>query len=697
MHVLGISCFYHDSAATLLREGQVVAAAQEERFSRLKHDAAFPESAIEYCLAEAGIGGADLDLVCFYEKPLQKFDRLLETAMATAPKGAWRFARTMPEWFTSRLRVEERFRALTGFIGEFVYATHHESHGASAFLASPFTNAAILTCDGVGEWATNTIGLGQGHQVEQRVELHFPHSLGLLYSAFTQYLGFRVNNGEFKVMGLAPYGRPRFAEQILASMVDLKEDGSYRLCLDFFDFLSGESMINDDFCRFFGSQPRSPEGPFSDLYHDVAASIQSVAEEILLRQARYARETTGSEKLCMAGGVALNGVANGRLLRSGIFEEIWIQPAASDSGGSLGAALIGWHHHLGKEREPRGFNPFVGPAFDEQTIAATLAEVGLAWERRSPIEDAVAALLAKGKVVGWFQDRMEFGPRALGGRSILADARLPDMKDRINDSIKFRESFRPFAPIALLHQVETYFELDRESPYMLLVVPTAEGASSPLPATTHIDGSARVQTVDEGAPFFGVLSAFDEQTGCPVLLNTSFNRRGEPIVCTPLDACRTFLGSGLDAMAIGPFLVLRPHEKLTVAPQAAQSRRASSVELRRFGAVTAVLFGNISALNALFGPWYLAALLALPAAVFGGLALFAPLWLVGVERVLSRAGRRVAVFNSTVLVMLIYLLLLTPMGIVRRRFADPLSLRSDKGATSYWRPTLDRGDYRRMY
>jgi carbamoyltransferase len=583
-YILGISAFYHDSAACLLADGDIVAAAQEERFTRKKGDAALPINAIDYCLASAGIGWRDVTAVGFYDKPLLKFDRILETYLAVAPRGFLSFLKAGPLWLKEKLYIDRELHRALDFKNDILYAEHHESHAASAFFPSPFEEAAILTIDGVGEWATAAYGVGRGNDVELWRELHWPASLGLLYSAFTYYTGFKVNSGEYKVMGLAPYGEPRYVDLILRELVDLREDGSFTLNQRYFNYLSGLTMTSAAFHDLFGGPPREPETKLTQKAMDLARSIQVVCEEIMLRMARTVHRDTGLDQLCLAGGVALNCVANGRLLQEGPFRRIWIQPAAGDAGGALGVATLIWHRHLGRPRTVRNgrdamHGALLGPSFSDQEIEQFLLTQGAVYERLDPAELAtcVAQLLASEKVVGWFQGRMEFGPRALGARSILGDPRSRTMQAQMNIKIKFREGFRPFAPSVLRERVADYFELDTESPYMLLVAPikrqrqvpmTAEQralwgidqlnvARSDIPAVTHIDYSARIQTVtpDENPVYYDLLRAFERLTGCAVLINTSFNVRGEPIVCTPSDAYRCFMRTNLDYLALGPFLL----------------------------------------------------------------------------------------------------------------------------------------------
>lgn len=588
MRILGISAFYHDSAAALLVEGRLVAAAQEERFTRKKHDARYPENAIAYVLKEAGIEAKDVDYVAFYDKPFLKFERLLETYLHHAPKGFRSFKMAMPVWLREKLflkafligemkKLDKDFQA-----EKLLFAEHHFSHAASAYYPSPFDDAVALTLDGVGEWATTTVARGQGHELAIERELRFPHSLGLLYSAFTYYTGFKVNSGEYKLMGLAPYGEPKYAQPILDNLIDLKDDGSYRLDAQYFDYATGLKMINSKFEDLFGEPARQPESELLTQFHmDIAASIQAVTEEAVLRLARSLAKDYESRNLCLAGGVALNCVANGKILRDGAFDNIWIQPAAGDAGGAVGAAYAAWHQEFEQDRPaPNGdamAGAYLGPEYSADEIAADLDRAGAKYVRSANGEviDRAAAALADGKALGWFQGRMEFGPRALGGRSILGDPRSPDMQKTLNLKVKYRESFRPFAPSVLREDVADWFELDSDSPYMLLVANVQEELCrqmsddeqelfgidklnvqrSSIPAVTHVDYSARIQTVhaDSNPRYHALISKFKELTGCPVVVNTSFNVRGEPIVNTPEDAFRCFMGTELDALAVGDF------------------------------------------------------------------------------------------------------------------------------------------------
>jgi len=587
MRILGISAYYHDSAAALVEGGRIVAAAQEERFTRKKHDARFPANALEYCLSEAGIGLGDVDFVTFYDKPFLKFERLLETYLAFAPRGFKSFRMAIPLWLREKLFQKDLLR------GEFkkydekfdwenrlLFSEHHLSHAASAFFPSPFEEAAVLTLDGVGEWASCSAAIGRGHTLEVFKEMHFPHSLGLLYSAATYYTGFKVNSGEYKVMGLAPYGTPRYAQKFFDHLMDLKPDGSFRLDQSYFDYCTGLTMTNQKFADLFGQPVRGPEQQLTDFHMDMAASIQAVVEEVVLRLTRALAKETGQKNLCMAGGVALNCVANGKILRDGAFENIWVQPAAGDAGGALGAALAAYHLYKDQPRMPvasgdRMEGSYLGPAYAQDDIERRLRAAGAKFEvmTQDAMLDATAQAIADGDAIGWFQGRMEFGPRALGGRSILGDPRSPAMQKTLNLKVKYRESFRPFAPSVLREHVAEWFELDSDSPYMLLVADVVEGKRrkmtteedrlfgidklniprSSIPAVTHVDYSARIQTVhaQTNPLYHALISRFYALTGCPVVVNTSFNVRGEPIVCTPEDAFRCLMGSELDLLAIG--------------------------------------------------------------------------------------------------------------------------------------------------
>ena len=596
MKILGLSAYYHDSAAALLEDGEVVAAAQEERFSRKKHDSRFPEHAIQYCLSEAGITLADVTYVVFYDKPLVKFERLLETYLSYAPKGLRSFLAAMPIWLKEKLYLKATLKRElkdllgngNGTIPDLLFAEHHQSHAASAFYFSPFERAAVLCLDGVGEWATTSAWQGNGKQLDALWEIDFPHSLGLLYSAFTYYTGFRVNSGEYKLMGLAPYGQPRYVDLILDNLLDLKDDGTFRLDMSYFNYCTGLTMTNSKFDELFGGPPRKPEGELTQKDMDIAASIQVVTERIVMSLAETLHRETGEKNLCLAGGVALNCVANGKVLREGPFDNIWIQPAAGDAGGALGAASIAWHQKEGRERSTNGADKmsgaYLGPAYSADEIKAQLDRHGAVYER---LEDSAlfakaAKILEQEHVIGWFQGRMEFGPRALGGRSIVGDPRSSKMQSVMNLKIKYRESFRPFAPSVLADRVSDYFELDSASPYMLIVAPVREDLRIPmteeqtklfgieklnvprseLPAITHVDYSARVQTVheDTNPRYHALIKAFEERTGCGVVVNTSFNVRGEPIVATPDDAYRCFMRTEMDYLVVEDFLLAKTEQ-----------------------------------------------------------------------------------------------------------------------------------------
>ena len=597
MYILGISAFYHDSAACLLKDGEIVSAAQEERFTRKKHDAAFPRCAIEYCLKEAGIGANDINNVVFYEKPFVKFERLLETYLAFAPKGFKSFAKAMPVWIKDKLfqkaalvkELNNIFSDDVNWRERLLFSEHHLSHAASAFYPSPFENAAVLTLDGVGEWTTTSLAVGKGSDLKVLKEIHFPHSLGLLYSAFTYYTGFKVNSGEYKVMGLAPYGEPKYVDLIKEKLITVADDGSYQLDMSYFDYATGLTMTNKKFDALFGGPPRTSEAELTQRDMDLAASVQKVTEDIVTQIARDIARDTGESNLCLAGGVALNCVANGTLLREKIFENIWIQPAAGDAGGALGAALSAWYLHHNSEREVSSERDamkgaYLGPEFKDAEIEAELEACGTKFKKLSDDEliEHVATALADEKAVGWMQGRMEFGPRALGGRSIIADPRSPAMQKQLNLKVKYRESFRPFAPSVLREDVNEWFEHDTDSPYMLLVADVQKDKRrtmtdeeetlfgvdklnvprSSVPAITHVDYSARIQTVhaDTNPRYHNVISKFKEKTGCSVLVNTSFNVRGEPIVCKPEDAFRCFMGTELDLLVVGNCVLIKERQ-----------------------------------------------------------------------------------------------------------------------------------------
>lgn len=587
-YILGISAFYHDSAACLVRDGEILAAAQEERFTRVKHDQSFPVNAVGYCLKEAGIEADKLDCVAFYDKPWLKFERILETYLAYAPKGFGSFIKAVPLWVKKKFWIKELISKELGYEGRMIFPEHHESHAASAFFPSPFEEAAFLTMDGVGEWATTSFGTGKGNRLKIDADINFPHSLGLLYSAFTYYTGFKVNSGEYKVMGLAPYGEPKYKDLILDNLMDVKDDGSFVMDMSYFNYCVGLTMTSSKFDKLFDGQPRKPESELTQRHMDLARSVQDVTEEVVLKMARHIRKETGMNNLCLAGGVALNCVANGKLLREKVFDDIWIQPASGDAGGALGAAMYAWHQYMDKPRELATVsgNPtdmmkgsYLGPSYSNDEVKALLNEDGIPYRELDDeaLLKEVSDHLASEKVIGWFQGKMEFGPRALGGRSILGDPRSSRMQKTLNLKIKYRESFRPFAPSVLFEGVGDYFELETESPYMLIVADVLKGrrremsqdedalfgidklniARSDIPAITHVDYSARVQTVHkERSPMYHrLLSRFDRDHGCGVLINTSFNVRGEPIVCTPRDAYLCFMRTEMDFLVLGNILL----------------------------------------------------------------------------------------------------------------------------------------------
>jgi len=590
MNILGISAYYHDSAACLVQDGKVVAAAQEERFTRKKHDQDFPKEAIAYCLKEGGINRENLDLVVFYEKPFLKFERLLETYLAFAPAGIGSFIKAMPVWIKQKLWIKDLIANELGFKGKILFPEHHEAHAASAFYPSPFEEAAVLTMDGVGEWATSSYGTGKGNRLDLINEIRFPHSLGLLYSAITYYTGFKVNSGEYKVMGLAPYGEPKYKDLILKHLIDLKEDGSFRLDMSYFNYCVGLTMTNGKFHKLFGGPPRKPETRITQREMDLARSVQEVTEEVMLRMARHIRKTTGLKNLCLAGGVSLNCVGNGKILKEGIFDDIWIQPAAGDAGGAMGAALFAWHQYLGNARKADGRRDSIqgallGPEYKNEEIEAYLNKSGIPYEKLmdEALAERVADLIAAEKVIGWFHGRMEFGPRALGARSIIGDARSPKMQEVMNVKIKFRESFRPFAPSVLEERAGDYFEVKVKSPYMLLVAPVQKSirrqmtrdeeklfgieklnvTRSSIPAVTHVDYSARIQTVDRGSNplYYDVIKNFEKKHGCAVIINTSFNVRGEPLVCRPEEAFTCFMRTDMDHLVLGNYLLDKTRQK----------------------------------------------------------------------------------------------------------------------------------------
>jgi len=589
INILGISAFYHDSAACLVRNGVIIAAAQEERFTRKKHDHSFPVNAVRFCLEKGGLKGSDLDYVAFYDKPFIKFERILKTYLAFAPFGVRSFLKAIPLWVKEKIWIKEIIRDELDYEKTILFLEHHQSHAASAFFPSPFEKAAFLTMDGVGEWTTASFGIGDKNKIKILSEIHFPHSLGLLYSAFTYYTGFKVNSGEYKLMGLAPYGEPKYKDVILKELIDLKEDGSFKLNMKYFNYCAGLTMTNRNFEKLFGSLPRKQESKITKFHMDLARSVQEVTEEVMLRIARHVHKITKEKYLCLAGGVALNCVGNGKILRESPFERVWIQPAAGDAGGALGAALFAWYEYLGNNRMPDGKNDsqkasYLGPSFEKAYIEKYLKEQNIPYTEldESKIPEKVADLISEGKVIGWFQGSMEFGPRALGNRSILGDARSPKMQEVMNLKIKFRESFRPFAPSVMLERTSDYFEINEESPYMLLTAPVKKSirkkvneeekligidklqiVRSSIPAVTHIDYSARVQTVkkEDNPIYHGLLTKFNEKYNCPVIINTSFNVRGEPIVCTPEDAYRCFMRTNMDYLVMDRFIIEKKTQK----------------------------------------------------------------------------------------------------------------------------------------
>ena len=728
MNILGISAFYHDSAACLVRDGQIVAAAQEERFSRVKHDYRFPKSAIDYCLSEAGLAPHELDLVAFYDKPWLKFERLLETYLSFAPEGIRSYLKAMPLWLREKLWIETTIRsALAGYAGKILYPEHHQSHAASAFFPSPFERAAIITIDGVGEWATASWGVGYDNHIELKNELHFPHSLGLLYSAFTYYLGFRVNSGEYKVMGLAPYGEPRYVQTILDKLIDLKEDGSFRLNMEYFNYCQGLTMTSRRFHDMFGGPPRAPEGDLTQRDMDIARSIQEVTQGIVLRMARHARRETGERNLCLAGGVALNCVANGLINQERIFDDVWIQPAAGDAGGALGAALFAWHQVLANPRvvangrdSQRG--SYLGPAWVTSDIALWLDTHSIPFHR--PIYDSVlertAEALAEGKVVGWFCGRMEFGPRALGARSILGDARNPDMQAKVNLKVKRRESFRPFAPAVLTEDAGEFFELDGPSPYMLVTAPvrherrrelTAEDRQfsgleklkivrSDIPAVTHVDYSARIQTVDKDVNprFHALLSKFKDLTGYGLLLNTSFNLRGEPIVCDTEDAYRCFMRTEMDMLVLEGIILYKDEQPdmkdIDTSPSRQNSTsapRKTGSQLRRFGIIMGCVLTAIGVFLHYKG---LSAgdILLVSACFLIGAAIVEPPLLRPVEWVWKKLAFMLGLVITNAILTASYYFIVTPVGIIMKLFGrDPLHRKTENHVSTCWIPVEPDG------
>lgn len=717
MYILGISAFYHDSAACLIRDGEILAAAQEERFTRRKHDANFPSNAVDYCLKYAGITIDDIDFVAFYDKPLLTFERLLETYIDYAPRGLTSFLKAMPVWLKDKLWTRENIAKALNYKGKILFTEHHESHAASAFFPSPFESAAVLTMDGVGEWATTSYGYGKGNELHLLNELHFPHSIGLLYSAFTYYLGFKVNSGEYKVMGLAPYGEPLYTEKILSELVEFYDDGSLRLNMNYFNFAAGLTMTNAAFETLFGEPRREPESELRQIHLDLARSVQEVTELAMVKIARHVQKVTGEKNLCLAGGVALNCVGNGKILRENIFENIWIQPAAGDAGGALGAALSVWHQYLENERDVEKLketvgrkNYYLGPAFSNDEVTSFLESVGANYQRlpREELYETIARHLADEKVVGWFQGRMEFGPRALGGRSILGDARSPKMQSQMNLKIKYRESFRPFAPSVLRERVSEIFEIETDSPYMLLVAPVRSELRvamsdeeqklfgieklnlrrSTIPAVTHIDYSARIQTVkaDESPAYHGLISAFENLTDCPVVVNTSFNVRGEPIVCTPRDAFRCFMKTEMDFLVMEDVLLdkrkqngnseLEKNEEKKLKESV--TAKVTNKQARNTALVVAGVFLLIAAWNFYRERETVVIVFGSLAAIFVVMGTFLP----SAAKLFHVYWMKLAMFlghiNSIILLTLLFYLLFVPYNLISRIIGrDPLRRRGE--------------------
>ncbi len=719
MNILGISAYYHDSAACLLRDGEILSAAQEERFTRRKHDSDFPSNAVNFCLGDAGISIGDIDFVAFYDKPLLTFERLLETYIDYAPHGIRSFLMAMPLWIKEKLWTRENIASALDYKGKILFTEHHESHAASAFFPSPFERAAVITMDGVGEWATTSYGYGQGNELHLLKELRFPHSLGLLYSALTYYLGFKVNSGEYKVMGLAPYGEPRYTKQILDELVELNEDGSIRLNMKYFNFAAGLTMTNAAFDALFDEPRREPESELTQKHLDLARSVQEVTEEAMLRIARYVQKETGEKNLCLAGGVALNCVGNGRILREKIFENIWIQPAAGDAGGALGAALSVWHQYLGNEREvtlSNKKNYYLGPKFSGEEITGFLDSVGANYRQlsREKLNETVAAHLADEKVVGWFQGRMEFGPRALGARSILGDARSPRMQTQMNLKIKYRESFRPFAPSVLREKVSDYFELETDSPFMLLVAPVRENLRVPLtedelklfgieklnlrrstiPAVTHIDYSARIQTVrrKDSPEYYDLIAAFENLTRCPILVNTSFNIRGEPIVCSPKDAYNCFMKTEMDFLVLENILLDKSAQNGNLPLEIAVEKNSNLIEkaniTKNQARMTALVVAAVLFVIAFWNFYRSHETVALTFMVLGGLLALTGILFPKPAKLFHIYWMKFAMLlgyiNSRILLTLLFYLVFVPYNLISRMMGrDPLQRRG-KNTESNW-------------
>ncbi len=732
MNILGISAFYHDSAACLVRDGKIVSAAQEERFTRKKHDFSFPKKTIDFCLSNSGLSASDLDYVSFYDKPFVKFERILETYLAFSPLGLRSFIKAMPLWIKQKLWIKDIVSRELDYDGPVLFPEHHESHAASGFYPSPFQEAAFVTIDGVGEWTTTSYGIGRDNNIEILADIHFPHSLGLLYSTFTYYTGFKVNSGEYKVMGLAPYGRPKYKDTILNELIDIKQDGSFKLNMKYFGYCAGLTMTNKRFEKLFGGPARQPESPLTQREMDLARSVQEVVEEAMLGICRRAHQETGSRNLVLAGGVALNCVGNGRILREGPFENIWIQPAAGDAGGAVGAALFAWYKCLGNERKADGMDDsqrgsYLGPDFSDAQILEFLQSNDIPHTRLDEDElcNEVANLLTEEKVVGWFHGPMEFGPRALGSRSIIGDARSPKMQETMNLKIKFRESFRPFAPSVLQESASEYFEIDRPSPYMLLVAPvknkirrqtTKEEESlsgldmlkavrSDIPAVTHVDYSARIQTVHSAAnpAYHKMIQQFEEKTGCPVVINTSFNVRGEPIVCTPEDAWLCFMKTNMDYLALGNFLLDKKEQKPFENDMnrrkgfkpargkadwisADNQKDSDTKELRKYGIVMAVA---LSAAGGLLS-WRsgdLHCIFFAVAAAFLLAGLAAPAALKPVYRAWMMLAHAMGWIMTRAILIAAFFVILTPIGLLLRLCGrDILDVKLDvTGQGSYWK------------
>ena len=715
-YILGISAFYHDAAAVLVRDGEIVAAVQEERFTRKKHDSSFPQKAIDYCLSESGITIADLDYISFYDKPFVKFERLLVTYLNYGPRGIKSFIKSMPSLIKKKVFIRQYIRKRLDCNAKILFSEHHVAHAASAFYPSPFKEAAVLTIDGVGEWATASCGIGRGNNIETIAELKFPHSLGLLYSAFTYYLGFKVNSGEYKLMGLAPYGEPKYADLIKKELIDIKEDGSFKLNMKYFNYCVGLTMTNKRFDRLFGGPPQKTGSDKFDQRHiDIARSIQVVTEEIVLKMVEYIHHKTGQKNLCMAGGVALNCVVNGRVLREGPFDDLWIQPAATDSGGALGAALVVWYKYLKKQRNveqsPDSMkSALLGPQFSDEEIERYLEENNIVYERLNGNDSSkrAAQVIAGGKVLGHFQGRMEYGPRALGNRSILGDPRSETIQSTINLKIKFRESFRPFAPAVLADYVSEYFDLDRESPYMLLVSALKKDKQlvissqekelrgldklrikrSVVPAITHVDYSARIQTVSkESNPlFYDLINEFFKLTACPVIINTSFNVRGEPIVCTPADAYKCFMRTNMDYLIIGSFFLDKEKQGVfEIKPEKLDKKQTDLKEIKKFGIILTVLFLAIGSIHLLKGNIKIFGLLSALGVLFLIMRSWLTGWLIPLHIIFTKITQALGWFNTRLVLAIIFYFFLTPFGLLARVFRRySLGEKIEKNKRSYW-------------